>query len=59
MPLGTLTVPRIDWPRLAHALECRITGQESLQAHDADLERLVLKLVLNNCLMKILTNDHY
>ena len=53
MPLGTLTVPRIDWPRLAHALECRITGQESLlKAHDADLERLALKLVSNNDLSK-------
>ena len=55
MPLGTLTVPRIDWKRLAHALECRITGQQSLlQEHDADLERLALKLVSNNSLSKSL-----
>ncbi|MCL1919434.1 MAG: hypothetical protein FWG14_14265 [Peptococcaceae bacterium] len=55
MPLGTLTVPRIDWKRLAHALECRITGQQSLlKAHDADLERLALKLVSNNDLSKSL-----
>ena len=55
MPLGTLTLPRIDWKRLAHALECRITGQQSLlQAHDADLERLALKLVSNNGLSKSL-----
>jgi transposase len=55
MPLGTLTVPRIDWKRLAHALECRITGQQSLlQAHDADLEMLALKLVSNNDLSKSL-----
>jgi transposase len=55
MPLGTLTVPRIDWKRLAHALECRITGQQSLlEAHDADLERLALKLVSNNSLSKSL-----
>ena len=55
MPLGTLTVPRIDWKRLAHALECRITGQQSLlQAHDADLERLALKIVSNNDLSKSL-----
>ena len=53
MPLGSLTVPRIDWPRLAHALECRITGQQSLlQAHDAELELLALKLVSNNDLSK-------
>jgi transposase len=53
MPLGSLAVPRIDWPRLAHALECRITGQQSLlQAHDAELERLALKLVSNNDLSK-------
>jgi transposase len=53
MPLGTLTVPRIDWKRLAHALECRITGQQSLlQTHDADLELLALKLVSNNDLSK-------
>ena len=55
MPLGTLTIPRIDWKRLAHALECRITGQQSLlQAHDADLERLALKIVSNNDLSKSL-----
>ena len=55
MPLGTLTIPRIDWMRLAHALECRITGQKSLlEAHDADLERLALKLVTNNSLSKSL-----
>ncbi|MCL2337476.1 MAG: IS1634 family transposase [Firmicutes bacterium] len=55
MPLGTLTVPRIDWKRLAHALECRITGQQSLlKEHDADLELLALKLVSNNDLSKSL-----
>ena len=55
MPLGTLTIPRIDWKRLAHALECRITGQKSLlQEHDADLERLALKLVSNYDLSKSL-----
>jgi len=55
MPLGTLTVPRIDWKRLAHALECRITGQQSLLgAHDTDLERLALKIVSNNDLSKSL-----
>jgi len=55
MPLGTLTVERIDWKRLAHALECRITGQQSLlQEHDADLERLALKIVSNNDLSKSL-----
>ena len=59
MPLGTLTVPRIDWKRLAHALECRITGQQSmLQAHDADLERLALKIVSNNDLSKCLEVLH-
>ena len=55
MPLGTLTVQRIDWKRLAHALECRITGQQSLlQEHDADLERLALKIISNNDLSKSL-----
>ena len=55
MPLGTLAVERIDWKRLAHALECRITGQQSLlQEHDADLERLALKIVSNNDLSKSL-----
>ena len=53
MGLGTLTIPRIDWKRLAHALECRITGQASLlEAHDADLESLALKLVSNYSLSK-------
>lgn len=55
MPLGTLAVPRIDWKRLAHALECRIAGQQSLlETHDADLELLALKLVSNNNLSKSL-----
>jgi len=55
MPLGTLKVPRLDWKRLAHALECRITGQQSLlQVHDADLELLALKIVSNNDLSKSL-----
>jgi len=53
MSLGTLTIPRIDWKRLAHALECRITGQTSLLGeHDADLEVLALKLVSNYDLSK-------
>ena len=55
MPLGTLTVPRIDWKRLAHALECRITGQQSLLGtHDTELGRLALKLVSNNDLSRSL-----
>jgi len=59
MPLGTLTTPRIDWKRLAHALECRITGQQSLLGtHDADLELLALKLVSNNDLSKSLEVLH-
>ena len=53
MGLGTLSVPRIDWKRLAHALECRITGQMSLlEGHDADLEALALKLASNYGLSK-------
>jgi len=53
MPLGTLTIARIDWKRLAHAIECRITGQQSLlEEHDAELEQLALKLVSNNKLSK-------
>jgi len=55
MSLGTLTIPKIDWPRLAHALECRIRGQKSLlQDHDVELEQLALKLVSNNSLSKSL-----
>ena len=55
MSLGTLVIPRIDWKRLAHALECRITGQISLlEEHDADLEILALKLVSNYGLSKAL-----
>jgi transposase len=55
MSLGTLTAPRIDWKRLAHALECRITGQTSLlEPHDAELELLALKLVSNYGLSKAL-----
>ena len=55
MGLGTLTIPRIDWKRLAHALECRITGQVSLlDENDAEIEALALKLVSNHGLSKAL-----
>lgn len=55
MSLGTLTIPRIDWKRLAHALECKITGQTSLLGkEDAELELLALKMVSNYGLSKAL-----
>ena len=55
MNLGALTVPRVDWKRLAHALECRITGQQSLlEGDDRDLEVLALSLVSNKKLSKAL-----
>jgi transposase len=53
MELGRLTVPRVDWKRLAHALECRTTGQQSfLDESDQEIERLALSLASNNKLSK-------
>ena len=58
MGLGTLTIPRVDWKRLAHALKCRITGQKSLlEESDVEIERLALSLVSNNKLSKNLAVD--
>jgi hypothetical protein len=59
MELGVLDVPKLDWKRLAYALECRITGQQSLlQESDAELERLALKLISNHELKKYLVEEN-
>lgn len=48
MNLGRLMIPRTEWKKLAHALECQLTGQQTLlDAMDKDIERLALSLVSN------------
>lgn len=48
MNLGQLTIPRMEWKKLAHALECQLTGQQTLLcANDKDIERLAMSLVSN------------
>lgn len=48
MNLGQLTIPRMEWKKLAHALECQLTGQQTLLGTtDKDIERLALSLVSN------------
>ena len=49
MNLGQLTIPRSEWKKLAHALECQLSNQESLLGSiDQDVETLALKLISNN-----------
>jgi hypothetical protein len=49
MPLGQLTLPRSEWKKLAHALECLLSNQETLlTAIDNDIEKLASKLISNN-----------
>jgi transposase len=48
MNLGQLMITRMEWKKLAHALECQLTGQQTLLgASDKDIERLALSLVSN------------
>ena len=49
MSLGQLSLPRSEWKKLAHALECQLSNQETLlEAIDKDVETLALKLISNN-----------
>jgi len=53
MGLGRLTLPRREWKKLAHALECQLSGQLSLlEDNDKPIEELALSLVSNNKLSK-------
>jgi transposase len=49
MPLGQLTLPKSEWKKPAHALECQLSNQVTfLGAVDQDIETLALKLISNN-----------
>lgn len=49
MGLGRLDLPRREWKKLAHALECQLSGQISLlEDNDKYIEDLALSLVSNN-----------
>jgi len=49
MGLGRLDLPRREWKKLAHALECQLTGQLTLlESNDKYIEDLALSLVSNN-----------
>ena len=49
MNLGQLTLARSEWKKLAHALECQLSNQETLlESIDQDVETLALKLISNN-----------
>jgi transposase len=55
MNLGRLDLPRREWKKLAHALECQLSGQTSLlEFHDKYIDDLALSLVSNHNLAKIL-----
>jgi len=48
MGLGHISAPRSDWKKLAHALECQLSGQTSLlEVQDKHIEDLALSLVSN------------
>ena len=56
MRFGRLDLPRHEWKKLAHALECQLSGQTTLlEANDKYIEDLALSLVSNNKLSKKLT----
>ena len=49
MSLGQLTLPRSEWKKLAHALECQLSGQETLlETIDKGIETIAAKLISNN-----------
>ena len=49
MCLGQLTLPRSEWKKLAHALECQLSGQITLlDENDKNIELVALNLVSNN-----------
>ena len=49
MNLGQLTLARSEWKKLAHALECQLSNQETLlESIDQDVETLAMKLISNN-----------
>ena len=53
MGLGRLGLPRREWKKLAHALECQLSGQLTLlEDNDKYIEDLALSLVSNNKLSK-------
>jgi hypothetical protein len=53
---GHLDLPRREWKKLAHALECQLSGQISLlEDNDKYIEDLALSLVSNNKLSQKLT----
>jgi len=53
MGLGRLDLPRREWKKLAHALECQLSGQLTLlEENDKYIEDLALSLVSNNKLSK-------
>ena len=53
MGLGRLDLPRREWKKLAHALECQLSGQITLlEVNDKYIEDLALSLVSNNKLSK-------
>ena len=53
MSLGQLTLPRSEWKKLAHALECQLSGQSTLlEENDKEIERIALSLISNRRLSK-------
>lgn len=57
MSLGQLELHRCEWKKLAHALECQLSGQRSLlECRDRHIDELALNLVSNNKLSKKLSD---
>ena len=56
MGLGRLDLPRREWKKLAHALECQLSGQTTfLENNDKYIEDLALCLISNNKLSRKLS----
>lgn len=52
MNLGTLTIPREDWKKLALALECMLSGQETLFTDSSEINEIAAKAIENNRLIQ-------
>jgi len=46
MNLGTLTLPREDWKKLASALESLLSGQETLFNDSSEINEIAAKAIV-------------
>ena len=52
MNLGTLTLPRAEWKKLASALECLLSGQETLFNDSSEINEIATTAIENHKLLQ-------